>query len=612
MDILNQYGSDSAGSDSGSEAETATTLKYAQPVVRQYKVDTAPDAIGNRQIAIANDSNKLALLPPVGAGQQREMRHNMEYAQMMQPLVGPADPDGTLLANRPTTTTSSSIGGGGGTAEKQAIEEAAFREQERLFWRRGSARDPSVGAGAAAMVGNGKGSARAADAGSPRDGGKRARRRRDKAGDPAIVRDEGAYQGPWAQFEGEKKKTSGPTDAQRAEHEQRMAAFAEASGAADGAPRAPKPRPAYVAGQPERTELHAQTERDYQGRTYMHVPGELRRLGNAARSGDGAGAQTAGSAPPSRLLKEWKGAHAGGASAVRFIPASGHLLLSSGMDGMVKLFDAHGSLALLRSYGGHSLGVRDISFAPDGRSFLSSSYDGLTKLWDTETGACTAAFAASNRGGIGSGGGRRGASPNVARFCPEDANVFLAGLSDKRIVQWDVRARESTLEYNQHLGAVNSLTFFDSSRRFVSSSDDKTMRVWEFGIPVVIKLIADAAMHSVPAVALHPSGRWLAGQSMDNRIVVFGTGDRIKPHRRKVFAGHLAAGFACQPAFAPDGGVLASGDAEGRVWCWDWRSAAVVARWSAHDKVAICADWHPCLPSRLATCSWDGSVKYWE
>ncbi|KAJ2660565.1 hypothetical protein IWW48_002902 [Coemansia sp. RSA 1200] len=609
MDILNQYGSDNDGSDNGSET-TRRTPQYAQPVVRQYKVDTAPDTIGNHQTTMTSDLNSLALLPPAGPGQQREMRHNMEYAQMMQPLVGPADPDGTLLANKTTTRSSSN---GGGTAEKQAIEEAAFREQERLFWRHGRARDPSVGAGAGAIVSNNKGNARAADTIISRGGGKRARRRRDKAGDPAVVRDEGAYQGPWAQFESEKRKkteTSGPTDAQRAEHEQRMAAFAEA-GAADGAPKAAKPLPAYVAGQAERTELHAQTERDYQGRTYMHVPDELRRLGNAVRSGDEASAQTTGSAPPSRLVKEWKGAHAGGASAVRFIPSSGHLLLSSGMDGMVKLFDAHESLALLRSYAGHSLGVRDISFAPDGRSFLSSSYDGFTKLWDTETGACTAAFAASNRSSAGSSG-RRGASPNVARFYPEDTNVFLAGLSDKRIVQWDARAREATLEYNQHLGAVNSLTFFDSSRRFVSSSDDKTMRVWEFGIPVVIKLIADAAMHSVPAVALHPSQRWLVGQSMDNRIVVYGTGDRIKPHRRKVFAGHLVAGFACQPTFSPDGGVLASGDAEGRIWCWDWRSTSVVARWNAHDKVAICADWHPCLPSRLATCSWDGSIKYWE
>lgn len=42
-------------------------------------------------------------------------------------------------------------------------------------------------------------------------------------------------------------------------------------------------------------------------------------------------------------------------------------------------------------------------------------------------------------------------------------------------------------EYNYHLGAVNTVTFIDDARRFVSSSDDKTLRVWEFGIPVQIK-----------------------------------------------------------------------------------------------------------------------------
>lgn len=37
-------------------------------------------------------------------------------------------------------------------------------------------------------------------------------------------------------------------------------------------------------------------------------------------------------------------------------------------------------------------GVKDISFSNDGRKFLSSSYDKVVKLWDTETGKVLRSF----------------------------------------------------------------------------------------------------------------------------------------------------------------------------------------------------------------------------
>ena len=90
------------------------------------------------------------------------------------------------------------------------------------------------------------------------------------------------------------------------------------------------------------------------------------------------------------------------------------------------------------------------------------------------------------------------------------------------------------------------VTFVDEGRRFVTTSDDKTIRVWEYGIPVVIKYIADPSMHSVPAVAVSPNNNWMIGQSLDNQIVTYSTKERFRQNRKKVFKGHNVAGYACQ------------------------------------------------------------------
>lgn len=69
----------------------------------------------------------------------------------------------------------------------------------------------------------------------------------------------------------------------------------------------------------------------------------------------------------------------------------------------------------------------------------------------------------------------------VVKFNPDEdkQNLFLAGMSNKKIIQWDIRSGEIEQEYDRHLGPVNSITFFDKNRRFVSTSDDKSLRIWE-------------------------------------------------------------------------------------------------------------------------------------
>ncbi|QDZ19087.1 pre-mRNA-processing factor 17 [Chloropicon primus] len=344
--------------------------------------------------------------------------------------------------------------------------------------------------------------------------------------------------------------------------------------------------------EPEKREdksfFHGKSERDYAGRSWVEPPKHLRKENDHCYV-------------PKRCIHTWNG-HSQCVQAIRFFPESGHLLLSAGMDSKIKIWDVNDTGKCMRTYLGHQKAVRDICFSNDGRKFLSTGYDRNIKLWDTETGQVIRTLSSANMLGY------------CVKFHPDDdkQNTVLAGCSNKKIYQFDTDSGDIVQEYNEHLGAVNSITFVDENRRFVSTSDDKTMRVWDFGIPVQIKYIADPTMHSMPSVALHPNGNFLVAQSLDNKVVICSTKERFKMNRKRVFKGHNSAGYACQVNFSPDGRFVISGDAEGRCFFWDWKTSRVFRKMKCHDGVCMGAEWHPLETSKVATCGWDGKIRYWD
>ena len=58
------------------------------------------------------------------------------------------------------------------------------------------------------------------------------------------------------------------------------------------------------------------------------------------------------------------------------------------------------------------------------------------------------------------------------------------------------------------------------------------------------RYLAEPDMHCIPAVTAHPNGTALAGQSMDNKIVVYSCGEKVRQLRKKTFTGHNTSGFA--------------------------------------------------------------------
>uniref|UniRef100_A0A7N0VFP5 Pre-mRNA-processing factor 17 n=1 Tax=Kalanchoe fedtschenkoi TaxID=63787 RepID=A0A7N0VFP5_KALFE len=581
MDLIQSY------SDGGSDGPQSPHSSPDSSPIRILPAKSSAPQVDDTMLALTVAQSNLARNKPIDPVQHL-VSYNPTYDQLWAPIQGPAHPyakDGIAQGMRNHKL---------GFVEDAAIESFVFDEQYNTFHKYGYAADPSASTGFN-YVGD-IDALQKNDALSvyniPQQEQKRRRlekkRKEQEEGGGAEVEggdgfDPAEVDNPatdsWL-LKNKKSPWYGRKEGPQPELTEEQKKYAE-----EHAKKKEEKGAEKADAVPDRSTFHGKEEKDYQGRSWIAPPKDAKPANDRSYI-------------PKRLVHTWSG-HTKGVSAIRFFPKYGNLILSAGMDTKVKIWDVFNTGKCMRTYMGHSMAVRDISFSNDGTKFLSAGYDKKIKYWDTETGQVISTFST-------------GKIPYVVKLNPDDdkQNILLAGMSDKKIVQWDMNTGQITQEYDQHLGAVNTITFVDNNRRFVTSSDDKSLRVWEFGIPVVIKYISEPHMHSMPAISLHPNSNWLAAQSLDNQILIYSTRERFQLNKKKRFAGHIVAGYACQVNFSPDGKYVLSGDGEGRCWFWDWKTCKVHRTLKCHDGVCIGVEWHPLEQSKVATCGWDGLIKY--
>ncbi|VEL11101.1 unnamed protein product [Protopolystoma xenopodis] len=249
------------------------------------------------------------------------VEHKLSFLILFAQL-GPVNPFKSIKQLAPKNTLT-------GYVEEAHVNEFSFENQHRTFVSYGYARDPTAECGTQNLVGD-------VDKVSETDGktvfekSKKRKgdlRKRDCKWDPTKE----DFTGPWGKYVGE-ETVSMPSEEDRVYLEAYLAK------------RATRKRRVEEAPVEEKSTLHIKSPVDYQGRSFLHPPHDV------------VGVKFFSQEPPERcflpkkLMHEWVNAHTNGVAAFKLFPQTGHILLSAGMDGKVKVYNLLDSIHLLSYY----------------------------------------------------------------------------------------------------------------------------------------------------------------------------------------------------------------------------------------------------------------------
>ena len=320
-------------------------------------------------------------------------------------------------------------------------------------------------------------------------------------------------------------------------------------------------------------------------------------------------------------------------TAVAFSPSG--LLVAAGGYGPVAVWDVAQKrriATLTEQYGT----IYALVFSPDGRSLLSSSFDGTVALYDTESWRRVRSFRAHHGGQVrsvalssdglalyaaGSDNHLYAWQVRAAPLPPPGSSLatavtsrqaalsatgeLVAGASDGSdvVVVWDARTGTMLHELRGHRGGVNSVAFSPAGTLLATGGEDWTVRLWDARSGLPVRTFVGHG-NRVMQVAFSPDAAHIVSASSDKTVRIW---DTQTGGEERVLAGARAGGLGV--AFDQTGERVAASFHDSSVHVWSWRSAAVAAEGTLLGPLAHEVTFDPESKSVLAL---DGAERPWR
>jgi WD40 repeat protein len=219
----------------------------------------------------------------------------------------------------------------------------------------------------------------------------------------------------------------------------------------------------------------------------------------------------------------------------------------------------------VRRFEGHRGGIIGISYAPDGRHVLSTSYDRTVRLWDVQSGKEVRRFEGHT------------AWPYMAVLSPDGRHV-LSGGDDFVLRVWDARTGKQLRQCGGHTRGIICIEVSPDSRRALTGSWDGTVRLWDVETGKELRCLKGHT-ETVRRVAFSPDGK--RALSAGDKTVHLWDVETGKELRR--LEGHTE--MVTSAAFSPDGSRALSGGMDRTVRLWDVGTGKQVRCLEVHTPV---------------------------
>ncbi|KAK6197917.1 quinon protein alcohol dehydrogenase-like superfamily [Scheffersomyces amazonensis] len=213
----------------------------------------------------------------------------------------------------------------------------------------------------------------------------------------------------------------------------------------------------------------------------------------------------------------------------------GSRIVTASDDGKIKIWDVNSGFCLY-TFSEHNSSITDIKFSKKGNVLFSCSLDGTIRAWDLIRFRNFKTYTATDR-----------IQFNCIAVDPS-GEIIVGGSQDSfEIFVWSVQTGQLLDSLNGHEGPISCLSFGNENSVLVSSSWDKTIRVWNiFGRNLSvepIELKSDAL-----SLTVRPDCKEVAVSTLDGYITVFDieTGNQIHliDSKRDILSGrHLEDRF---------------------------------------------------------------------